>query len=154
MKVLLFILLILGAAAGLYYYSAYDLDKTNRENARQLCIDELYKLPPNSNMIEDAAGFCDCQAAIKPAAGAASIRAQGRACMDQFGKSGVMARCEKLNEELKQRYTNAKHIRCDCFYENLMDLSADAMMSTSKIQALNAEQRRAVTEQAIAACNN
>ena len=152
MKALLFILILLGAAAGLYFYQARDLENANREKVRQACLDVHYKMPVEAKMVGDVEGLCTCQSEIDLQASAEIIKQQGRACMDQFGKADIVARCEKYNVRLAAQSAGTKKMNCDCFYDQLMNLSLDQMMAGQAIKDLTPEQAQQVSRQAVTAC--
>lgn len=154
MKALLFVLILLGAGAALYFYQAHDLAVTNREKLRLSCLDAHYQLPAGSKLVSDVEGFCECQSHIDLTAAPDTIKTQGRTCSDQFSKDVILARCEDFKIRAASSGDRFKDVRCDCFYDRLMTLSMDAMMMRDGIQDLPPETAQTVSQQAIAACLN
>lgn len=152
MKIFVIIMILLGAATGLYFYQARDLENVNREKVRQACLDVHYKIPVPSKLVDDVEGLCSCQSNIDLSAPAETIKQQGRACMDQYAKNKLLERCRGFNARLQT--ANPKQLDCDCFYDQLMTLSIDAMMTPQGIKDLSPEEGQQVSREAVAACTN
>lgn len=153
MKALLIFLIVLAGAAGLFLYKDAQLKQENLGKAQQACI-EKYNSTGQSAIISDAEGFCACHARIKRPAKIEEIKIASRACMDQYGKAGMLQRCEDMNKDMRREEATNKGINCGCFYDQMMTLFGDEVLGRNGADDMTPQQRTETVAKAFIACKN
>lgn len=153
MRILLIVAIFITGVAGLFYFKNENIKLEKRSLIKQACVEKYNNMPQASNIISDVDGFCGCNAGIERTGTATEIKAAGRACMDQYGKPGLIQRCEDMNKAMSREVADAKGIDCGCFYNQLITLFGDEMIGqNSDEEPLTKKQRDETVGRAFMAC--